>query len=360
MSEVLLVSLSAITGRDQTSDEAPGKMPAAAAAASVVTLGKRRQRPARALEVQDRMARSDGDRDEESPPVSPVDESGSPPLLAPKRHRRTASEQELIGEAVQKGWGRVPAGFLEAFSGVLVAKFLISDIILADGEAALASRFTGYGLTCFSGIAFVVVAYLLSKWSATRWVGETMLSRVRNTQLNWQNHTLRSFTEVLSWLYVIFRTYRLLGDIGLSLLLSSISGCVMVAFGEIFASHYQELEHSLTHSKADSAQRAAGGADCRKSCKGCPRRVQDVSSTNVMHVSWLAFFGLVAVGHTQDMRDLMVGLGLATLTGSTFIAFGQMLTCWRPTHRCGVVLQRRITNTSENWEKFPLRSVSPC
>ena len=30
---------------------------------------------------------------------------------------------------------------------------------------------------------------------------------------------------------------------------------------------------------------------------------------------------------------------------------------WRPTHECGVVLQQRVVNSSENWERYTLRSV---
>ncbi|TMW65932.1 hypothetical protein Poli38472_003697 [Pythium oligandrum] len=55
-------------------------------------------------------------------------------------------------------------------------------------------------LTAAAGVAFVVTAEFFCLWLPTRRVGLTLQSRFTKIRENWQDHPLRSFVELMTWL----------------------------------------------------------------------------------------------------------------------------------------------------------------
>jgi fatty acid desaturase/predicted heme/steroid binding protein len=228
-------------------------------------------------------------------------------------------------------------GAMEATLGVLVAAILVGM------SGTDRTRFTGYTLAFFTGMLFIILAQLMkgSRVQCIQAAGEVMQKRVLNTVDNWRDHTLRSFLEMISWMYVIFRVFESTQNIALSMGLGTVSGCGMVLLGEQFSQHIRKLDQEYMYTDASDKSGRAGKSE----------------DTNLLqlNMSWLLFFVLVIVGHLGDLRDLALGFWLATLTGIGFITFGQLLLVWHPTHRCGLVLQRRVCHCRENWAAQPLR-----
>lgn len=90
--------------------------------------------------------------------------------------------------------------------GKLMLSLAATGFLAGGGvEADIATSLTlGLG----AGVVYIAFGLLLSSSIVFERSGVIILDRVLNTETNWERHTLRSFLEIFSWLYVIFNGYK--------------------------------------------------------------------------------------------------------------------------------------------------------
>ena len=79
---------------------------------------------------------------------------------------------------------------------------------LMAGGGVKADVATSVTLGLGASVVYIAFGLLLSSSIVFERSGIIILDRVLNTETNWEQHTLRSFLEIFSWLYVIFNGYK--------------------------------------------------------------------------------------------------------------------------------------------------------
>lgn len=206
----------------------------------------------------------------------------------------------------------------------------------AGQEMALTSAL----VIVLAGAAHLASGSLLKSVPSLSWVGKIIIDRFENTHSNWIEKPLRSFTEFVAWLYVIFVVQASGECIQLSVAIGVLCGLPIVLLGELLGSCFERLQAALVHWNGSGQH-----------------MVTRVFQPGFV---WLAYFGGVFLAHIltqgkqQDTRRAVV---LSVLTGAAFVTAGQLLIAWRPTRTVCRIMQGRVLNTRRNWRIAPVRSA---
>merc|ERR1711871_811837 len=234
------------------------------------------------------------------------------------------------------GWAQhCPPGVLQ------IAICLAGAGVLAGNGPVRASVSTSMALAVIAGIAYIGFGWVLNNNAneLCQKAGKIMLDRVRDTEKNWQHHTLRSFLEVFSWLYTIYQAYEAGASFPLAILIGTSLGLPMVLLGEALGAFFRWVERQFFLREGETDEKFLNGQF-------------------YMHSAWLLYFVGVCWAHmSKNPRDYGNAVLVSILTGAAFINAGQLLVMWKPTFPVGAMMQHRITHTWENWEQRPLRSA---
>ncbi|TDH65198.1 hypothetical protein CCR75_009609 [Bremia lactucae] len=74
----------------------------------------------------------------------------------------------------------------------------------------------------------------------------------------------------------------------------------------------------------------------------------------VLMIAYASMVSLLSI--YQYFDSIEAAFCLASLAGIVFLAASELFLLWEPTREVGLLLQRRVTNASENWQLEPLRS----
>jgi len=228
------------------------------------------------------------------------------------------------------------------FVGGLVFELLTRQGYLSSLEALYLA---GLASTCF-----VVCGVGLAQWAPTADLGQKFIQRVTHTRSNWDTDTLRSVGEVGIWLGVVWSTFQKsdggVGGIMLSLIAGTIAGCLLAIMGDLLQGtlrsftgyRYQDAKTKTDVNNVNSDQR-------------------DMCITYGA-VTLLALFGHGALQNIYEhCHNVGIACLLAATAGCVLVTVSKLIQFWTPMRHAGFTMQLRITNTVENWQKYPVRSA---
>lgn len=232
-----------------------------------------------------------------------------------------------------------------------------------------------------------LLGIVLTAIPLTHWIGSLILDRCRVLK-NWTSHTVRSFLEVGVWLWIIDAAYRESGEFPYAVAFGSVGGTLVVALSQVlrqavsfrlFSIRFGRSAHggklvgaaSSSDSSSDSdddddEDAVRVGSAGRKSSSSSPSSSLDNPIQSVASLLDIALmFYLLGMAGPQLMRVVVMhynhgGLVCMAMTISGGVALtliGEMLSRWTRTRQLGLVFQRRMTNSFENWRTQPFRSL---
>jgi len=116
--------------------------------------------------------------------------------------------QQIVDKVVSFGgllrpdWGRECPPTIGKLTLALAATSLVAG---GDVEADVGMSIT---LALVAGVMYIAFGLVMANSVLFERSGHIILDRVLNTEANWEQHTLRSFMEIFSWLYVILHGYN--------------------------------------------------------------------------------------------------------------------------------------------------------
>lgn len=211
------------------------------------------------------------------------------------------------------------------------------------------SAFTALTLVLLASTAFVVCGAVLAQWTPTARLGKKLIHRVMYTRSNWETDTLRSFCEVGIWLSVIWATFQKsgggAGGLVMALVCSTIAGCLLAIMGDALTEPLRALESY--HRDANSA----------RSCN------QTDLKANQMCITSGSLMMIILYGHGaiqliyEYCQYISIACMLASLAGLCLLLMSRLIQFWTPMRHAGITLSARITDTANNWRKYPVRSA---
>jgi len=159
-----------------------------------------------------------------------------------------------------------------------------------------------------------------------------VLDRAQNARKNWEQHTLRSFAETISWLWISMQLHSEYKVTVISAPLGALCGFGVVVLGDVLTLLVQRTSVAATGALGD------------------------------LHAAEL-FLLTVALGVGVAFRasTTVPALGLALLepitAGACLVLICQLLLAWSPTHTIGRIVHNRIVRCGQNWTRYTLRSI---
>ncbi|CEG44364.1 F-box domain [Plasmopara halstedii] len=191
-------------------------------------------------------------------------------------------------------------------------------------------------LSQYSAINVVVsasVGYLTSPAPHELHPAELLYTGVQQFKNKWVIFPLHMFVEALVFLGVFVGTFAASSTVFSSITLAALSGLVVSVGGHWLCSHLQ-----LT---VETHMRMQLTATC--ALLFC-----------LFLITYASMISLFSIYHYFD--SIEAAFCLASLAGIFFLAASELFLMWEPTREIGLLLQRRVTNASENWQQEPLRS----
>jgi acyl-lipid Delta6-acetylenase / acyl-lipid (9-3)-desaturase len=158
-----------------------------------------------------------------------------------------------------------------------------------------------------------------------------VLDRAQNARKNWEQHTLRSFAETISWLWISMQLHDTYQDARLSAPLGALSGFGVVVLGDLLT--------SLVRGASLMATGALG----------------DLHAIELLVLTIALGVG-IAFRTSQHAPSLGYALVEPITAGACLVVICQLLLAWSPTHVVGRIVHDRIVNCGKNWHEFTLRS----
>jgi delta8-fatty-acid desaturase len=237
---------------------------------------------------------------------------------------------------------------MAAGCGLVFVSGIVFDSMIKQGLLSMPGLQALY-LVALASTCFVLCGAGLAQWSPTATLGQKLIHRVTQTRRNWETDTLRSFAEVGIWLGVIWGTFQKsgggVGGIILSLICSTVAGCLLATTGDLLTEPLRKL-----------AQRRHQGSEAH--LKDNDAEFQSETCLTPGSVMLLGLYGQGSIMKIYNhSHDVVVACLLASTAGLVLLTVSKIIQFWRPMRHAGYTMQRRITNTLENWQKHPVRSA---
>jgi len=217
--------------------------------------------------------------------------------------------------------------------GPFAAFFALPVDIIPQKVGGIASVLIAVAFLMFIGIVgtFTGIPFLTN-------AADSIIDRTVNIKKNWEEDTLRSFLEVLSWLYLTMLLFHYYEENPLVAgALGGIAGLTMVILGEMLTSALRFAESKLV-SNTDVKHWKIGS----------------IASAEFVAVSLVIFSGVVL--RFRNIHTMFDVTASALFCGTSLVTFGQLLRQWEPTHKYGLIVHDRLINTKENWSNHTFRS----
>jgi delta8-fatty-acid desaturase len=206
-------------------------------------------------------------------------------------------------------------------------------------DPAVAFTLTSLGM--FASLSFLTAALVLQRKQSTRHLGLLLVSRHINFIENWERHPLRSSAELTIWVFVINTTYEVLASIPLTLVTSTLTGCLTVFTGEYFSPVITSLTAQLKLALGDSKTTTT---------------TSSLSSSSAAFTIMYGYQSLVFL--TSAVTAAHTVVVLAIIAGMLLIVATRLLNAYTPTQRVGSILDHRMRHAFYNWSHHPVRSAS--
>eukprot|EP00930_Biecheleria_cincta_P023830 TRINITY_DN17142_c0_g3_i1.p1 TRINITY_DN17142_c0_g3~~TRINITY_DN17142_c0_g3_i1.p1 ORF type:complete len:963 (-),score=145.10 TRINITY_DN17142_c0_g3_i1:263-3109(-) len=251
------------------------------------------------------------------------------------------------GEENDIAMGACCSLFLIASGLIFVGGFVLQE--LGRVGSIPFSSLTALALAGLAGASFSVCGVVLVQWPLTASLGKKLVRRVTHARSNWETDALRSFCEVGIWLGVLWGTFRQsgggAGGIVVALICSTFAGCLLAIMGDALQEHLRAFENRSRDMSA-SPKHAEKGV----------RVSEAFPNSGPMLMMALYGHGAIQIIY-QHSTNIVISCLLGSLAGLGLLMASKLLQLWPPMRHAGVTLQHRITNTADNWRKFPIRSA---
>lgn len=133
-------------------------------------------------------------------------------------------------------------------------------------------------LATTSGVIFALLGDMFVIWEPTRKVGMIIQERILFSKYNFSDHTLRSWTELLSCVFAWYGSYVCFwpGDLLVAIQFGTFTGITVCVCGELAVEYIAEVEHRLI--QGVSSRLALEYVHCAVAVDGCAKLFRFMSA----------------------------------------------------------------------------------